>query len=131
MYHHIHWSLPLLVLLLAAPVAVAKLKLQRTNMPEHARASKPLVPQLTQTTTQAALVLLQSVPPLARPPLLLLLSCHVSPEALHERLAVQLAPDEHNLVDARLIVAPGLVTGPVADGLVDTLEHKPLVAIAL
>jgi hypothetical protein len=53
------------------------------------------------------------------------------PEAVHEGLAVQVAPDEHNLVDARLIICPGAVAGAVADGLVHPLEHKLAVAVTL
>ena len=54
-----------------------------------------------------------------------------SPEAIHEGLPVQVLADEHDLVDARLIIRPGLVTGAIADGLVHTLEHKLAVAVAL
>mmetsp|Transcript_39727 Transcript_39727/g.88272 ORF Transcript_39727/g.88272 Transcript_39727/m.88272 type:complete len:209 (+) Transcript_39727:932-1558(+) len=56
---------------------------------------------------------------------------HAGPEALHQRLAVQPPPDEHNLTQPRLIVPPGLVAGAVADGLVHTLEHKLLGAIPM
>mmetsp|Transcript_18761 Transcript_18761/g.31983 ORF Transcript_18761/g.31983 Transcript_18761/m.31983 type:complete len:247 (+) Transcript_18761:436-1176(+) len=52
-------------------------------------------------------------------------------EPITQHLAVQTSADEDYLIQYRLILCPGLLRGPVTDGLMHPLEDKLLVGMAM